>query len=166
MSPIEEPMRTLGEILGRHAAQRPEAPALRADERTWTYRALHAEATKVARALQAEGVAPRQRVAILDRNVPEFFSFLFGASMCDAVTLAVNWRLAPPEMEYILNHAQARVLLIGAEFLGHLAQMPRDRQLPEHDDGLNDVLVDLVALLGSQRTACDAQVVAFAKVVA
>ena len=123
MSPIEEPMRTLGEILGRHAAQRPEAPALRADERTWTYRALHAEATKVARALQAEGVAPRQRVAILDRNVPEFFSFLFGASMCDAVTLAVNWRLAPPEMEYILNHAQARVLLIGAEFLGHLAQM-------------------------------------------
>ena len=50
--------------------------------------------------------------------------------------------------------------------LGHLAQMPRERQLPEHDDGLNNMLVDLVALLGSQRTACDAQVVAFAEVVA
>ncbi len=43
--------------------------------------------------------------------------------MANAVTLAVNWRLAPREMEYILNHAQTRVLLIGEEFLGHLAKM-------------------------------------------
>ncbi len=115
--------RTLGEILGHHAATRPEATALRADDRSWTYRALHDEAAQVARALQAEGVGAQQRVAFLDRNVPEFFPFLFGASMRSAVTLAVNWRLAAPEMEYILNHSEARVLLIGAEFLGHLAQM-------------------------------------------
>lgn len=43
--------------------------------------------------------------------------------MVNAVSIAVNWRLAAPEMEYILNHAQARVLLIGEEFLGHLAKM-------------------------------------------
>jgi acyl-CoA synthetase (AMP-forming)/AMP-acid ligase II len=77
----------------------------------------------VAQALLAEAVAPQERVAFLDRNVPEFFPFLFGAAMADAVTLAVNWRLAPREMEYILNHSQSRVLLIGEEFLDHLAQM-------------------------------------------
>jgi acyl-CoA synthetase (AMP-forming)/AMP-acid ligase II len=71
----------------------------------------------------SEGVGPQDRVAVLDRNVPEYFTFLFGATMIDAVTLAVNWRLAAPEMEYILNHSQARVLLIGEEFLGHLARM-------------------------------------------
>ena len=48
---------------------------------------------------------------------------LFGAAMDRAVTLAVNWRLAPREMEYILDHAQARVLFVGEEFLGHVAQM-------------------------------------------
>ncbi len=119
----EHSFRTLSEILRHHAAQRPDAPALRADDRLYTYRALHAEAARVARALQAQGIGPQDRVAILDRNVPEFFTFLFGASMLGAVTLAVNWRLAAPEMEYILNHSQARVLLIGAEFLGHLEQM-------------------------------------------
>ena len=71
----------------------------------------------------AEGVGPQERVAFLDRNVPEYFTLLFGATMINGVTLAVNWRLAAPEMEYILNHAQARVLVIGEEFLGHLAQM-------------------------------------------
>jgi acyl-CoA synthetase (AMP-forming)/AMP-acid ligase II len=122
-SPGAVSFRTLDEILEYHAATRPEAPALRADDRSWTYRALHDEAGRVARALEAEGIGPQHRVAFLDRNVPEFFPFLFGASRLRAVTLAVNWRLAPAEMEYILNHAEARVLLIGAEFLGHLAKM-------------------------------------------
>src|SRR5690606_9417576 len=97
--------RTLDQILRTHAAERPERIALRAGERTWTYRALHAEASQVAQAMLAEGVARQDRVAILDRNVPEFFTFLFGAAMIDAVALGVNWRLAPPEIEYILNHA-------------------------------------------------------------
>jgi long-chain acyl-CoA synthetase len=43
--------------------------------------------------------------------------------MVNAVTLAVNWRLAPREMEYILNHSETGVLLVGQEFLGHLEKM-------------------------------------------
>ena len=77
----------------------------------------------MAQALLAEGVAPQERVAVLDKNAPEYFAFLFGASMVNAVTLAVNWRLAPREMQYILDDAEARVLLVGEEFLPHLAQM-------------------------------------------
>ena len=114
---------TLDQVLPRYAADRPEKIGMRAGERVWTYRALHDESARVAQAMLAEGVAPQDRVAVLDRNVPEYFTFLFGATMASAVTLAVNWRLAPPEMEYILNHAQARVLLIGEEFLDHLDQM-------------------------------------------
>jgi long-chain acyl-CoA synthetase len=118
-----KPIETLDQVLPRHAGVQPDRTALRAGDRTWTYASLYDESAQVAQALLAAGVAPQQRVAFLDRNVPEYFTLLFGAAMVDAVTLAVNWRLAPPEMEYILNHAQARVLLIGAEFLGHLAQM-------------------------------------------
>lgn len=114
---------TLDQILRVHAAERGDKIAMRAGDRTWTYAELRDEAARVAQALLAADVAPQQRVAFLDRNVPEYFTFLFGAAMANAVTLAVNWRLAPPEMEYILNHAEARVLLVGEEFLGHLAQM-------------------------------------------
>ena len=114
---------TLDQILRVHAKSKPEKVAMRAGDRTWTYAELYSESSRVATGLLADGISPGDRVAFLDRNVPEYFSFLFGALMTKAVTLAVNWRLAAPEMEYILNHAQARVLLIGEEFLGHLAKM-------------------------------------------
>jgi acyl-CoA synthetase (AMP-forming)/AMP-acid ligase II len=114
---------TLDEVLRVHNEGRPDKIAMRADERTWTYAELYSDSTRVAQGLLAEGVSPGERVAFLGRNVPEYFSLLFGAVMVKAVTLAVNWRLAAPEMEYILNHAQARVLLIGEEFLGHLEKM-------------------------------------------
>jgi long-chain acyl-CoA synthetase len=114
---------TLAEIIRVHAAERGDRPAMRCGDRTWTYAELRDESARVAQALLAEGVVPQERVAVLDKNAAEYFSFLFGAAMANAVTLAVNWRLAPPEMEYILNHAEARVLLVGEEFLGHLAKM-------------------------------------------
>lgn len=117
------PIETLDEILRLHSKERPDKPALRAGERCWTYSELRAESARVAQAMLAEGVSPQERVAFLDRNVPEYFTLFFGAGMINAVTLAVNWRLAAPEMEYILNHAQARVLFIGEEFLGHLSRM-------------------------------------------
>ncbi len=114
---------TLADIVRQHAAERPERPAMRYGERTWTYAQLRDESAQVAQALHAEGVRPQERVAVLDKNAPEYFTFLFGAAMVNASTLAVNWRLAPPEMEYIIGHAETRVLLVGEEFLGHLAKM-------------------------------------------
>lgn len=117
---------TLDDVLRTYAADRPEKVALRAGERSWTYAGIKAESAQVAQALLAAGIAPQERVAFLDRNIPEYFTLLFGAAMINGVTLAVNWRLAAPEMEYILNHSQAKVLLIGEEFLGHLAQMNLD----------------------------------------
>src|SRR5262245_37848472 len=114
---------SLADILRSHARERGDRHALIAGERTWTYRGLRDESARVAQALAAEGVGPHERVAVLDKNGPEFFCVLFGAAMGRAVTLAVNWRLAPREMEYILEHSQARVLFVGEEFLGHVAQM-------------------------------------------
>jgi acyl-CoA synthetase (AMP-forming)/AMP-acid ligase II len=117
------PIKTLDQVLRIHNEGRPDKIAMRADDRTWTYAELFDESCRVAQAFLAEGLSPQDRVAFLDRNVPEYFSLLFGASMVNAVTLAVNWRLAAPEMEYILNHAEAKILLIGEEFLGHLKKM-------------------------------------------
>lgn len=116
-------IRSLGDIPRVHASQRPDQIALTYGDRTWTYAEIESEANQVATALLAAGVDPQDRVAFLDRNAPEYFSFLFGAGKVNAVTVAVNWRLAPREMAYILNNARAKVLLIGEEFLDHLNQM-------------------------------------------
>jgi len=113
----------LADILRTHARERGERLAMVCGERTWTYRELRDQSAQVAQALRAEGVGPQDRVAVLDKNAGEYFCVLFGATMGNAVTLAVNWRLAPREMEYILEHAGAKVLVVGEEFLGHVAKM-------------------------------------------
>ena len=51
----------------------------------------------------------------------------YGAAKLNAVIVAVNWRLAPPEMDYILDHAEAKVVAVEGEFLGHLDVMDLGR---------------------------------------
>ena len=114
---------SIGDISRVHARQRGDQRAMVFQDREWTYADLHSESNRVAQAMLAEGVRPQDRVAFLDKNTPEYFSFLFAAGKVNAVTVAVNWRLAPPEMEYILANAQARVLLVGEDFLAHLSKM-------------------------------------------
>ena len=114
---------SLADITRVHAENQPDKVAMVFEGREWTYAELDRESNQVANALVAAGVGPQDRVAHLDKNGPEYFSYLFGASKINAVGVAVNWRLAAPEMEYILNHSGAKVLLIGEEFLGHYEQM-------------------------------------------
>jgi len=114
---------TIGELIRNHAAERGDKVALIQDDYSRTYAQLNDESSQVAQAMLAAGVQAQDRVAFLDKNVPEYFTMLFGAAKVNAVSVAVNWRLAPPEMAYILNHSKIKVLFIGEDFLDHLAKM-------------------------------------------
>ncbi|MFL2519378.1 MAG: long-chain-fatty-acid--CoA ligase [Candidatus Azotimanducaceae bacterium] len=116
---------TLADVTRVHAQQRGDVSALFCadDGREWTYAELDTQANVVANALLEAGVSAGERVAYLDKNSPEYFIFLFGGAKINAVSVAVNWRLAAAEMEYILNHSEAAMLLIGEEFLPVLAEM-------------------------------------------
>ncbi len=114
---------TLADISRHWAATTPDRLALTAGERTWTFAEIDEEARQVAQGLIALGVGSGDRIAYLDKNTPEYFTHLFGGAKVNAVSVAVNWRLAPPEMEYIIDNAGATVLFVGGEFLGHLDEM-------------------------------------------
>ena len=118
-------IQTMSDIVRIQRQLRPMQVALiySADDREWTYEALDIEACQCANALRAMGVGEQDRVAYLHKNTPEYFTAFFGKAKLNAVSVAVNWRLAPPEMEYIINHSESKVLLVGDEFLGHLEQM-------------------------------------------
>lgn len=121
-------IQTLADITRTHRAERPNQLAMRfnTDGREWTYEQLDAESCCCANALQAAGIGEGSRIAYLAKNEPEYFTFLYGGAKLGAVSVAVNWRLAPPEMEYIINHSEAGILLVGDDFLGHLQQMNLD----------------------------------------
>jgi acyl-CoA synthetase (AMP-forming)/AMP-acid ligase II len=99
-----------------HARQRPGAVAMVYDGRSTSYGALDRHASQVANGLIAEGVRPQARIAQLDKNSDIFFELLFGSTKANAVLVSVNWRLAPPEIAYVINDARAEILFVGEEF--------------------------------------------------
>ncbi len=108
---------SISDLARVHGADRGDHVALRAGDRVITYRDLDERTSRVANALLAEGVEQQDRVAFLDKNGPEYFDVLIGGAKVNAVDVAVNWRLAPPEVAYIVNDAQAKVLIVGEEFV-------------------------------------------------
>ena len=46
-----------------------------------------------------------------------------GSMKANVVIAGVNWRLAPPEIEYILNNACIDILFVGAEFYDVIEQL-------------------------------------------
>jgi long-chain acyl-CoA synthetase len=111
---------TIADIVRVHAARRPDAVALIAGEHTLTFAELDARTSQAAQAFRAAGVGFGDRVALIEKNGVEFFEVLFGLAKLGAIGVPVNWRLAPPEMAHIIDDAAARVVVVGAEFVGHV----------------------------------------------
>lgn len=109
-------LHTLGEILAVQATERGENVALVQDGIELTYAELERRARKIAGALVEAGVRRGDRVAWLGRNDLAYFEYLFGAAKAGAVMVPMNWRLAPPEIEYLCHDARPRCVVAGAEF--------------------------------------------------
>ena len=107
----------VADILRVHAAGRADRPALVLDDRSLTWAELYERAQRVATGLAEAGVGDQDRVAFLDKNGLEHFELFYGAALANAVCVDVNWRLAPPEVEFIVNDAQAKVLVVGPDFV-------------------------------------------------
>lgn len=111
---------TVADIARVFGAERPDAVALIAGDRTSTFRDLDTRSSRVAQALRAAGVGFGDRVAFIEKNGIEFFEVACALSKLGAVVVPVNWRLAPPEMLYIIDDADAKVVIVGAEYFGHV----------------------------------------------
>ncbi len=66
-------MRVLADLVRRHAAERPDAPALSCGDTALTFGELHERSSRAAHALTGLGVGRGDRVAVLDKNRPGFF---------------------------------------------------------------------------------------------
>ncbi len=114
---------TVAGISRHHAGVRPDHVALVSGARRTTYGELDRRASRVAQGLLADRLAPQARVAVLDKNSDAFFEILFGAAKARVALVAVNWRLAPPEVAYVLNDAATEILFVGPEFFPVIAKI-------------------------------------------
>ncbi len=99
------------EVLAHHARNTPgKAIAVFGDEPV-TYAEMEARAKGLAGGLHARGVGAGDVVALLSYNCIEFIETMFAANYVGAIAMPINWRLAAPEVRYILDHSGARAFV-------------------------------------------------------
>ena len=89
---------TLADLCRFQAEARGDKLALLFKDRRTTYAEFDTLTNRVANGLIAEGVEPQSRVAFLDKNSDRFYEIVLGCAKADAVSVGINWRLAPPEV--------------------------------------------------------------------
>ncbi|MEM6480967.1 MAG: AMP-binding protein [Pseudomonadota bacterium] len=100
----------------------PNHEAIVYGEIRYTYQDYYERCTRLASALVSIGVEPGDVVATLLPNIPAHAEAHFGVPACGAVLNTINTRLEPDTIAYILDHGEARVLLVDPQFLPVAAQ--------------------------------------------
>ena len=106
-------------FLGRAADVFAHHTAVVHGARRETYAEVAGHVTRLARAFEASGIAPGDRVAYLCPNMPELLVAHYAVPLAKGVLVAINTRLAPQEVATILDHSGARMLVVDTE-LTHL----------------------------------------------
>jgi acyl-CoA synthetase (AMP-forming)/AMP-acid ligase II len=116
------------DFLDRAELAYPETPAL-IDEpdqpaAPWpalTFAELAARARRQAAGLDRLGVGPGERVAVVSPNASRLLTSFFGVCGFGRILVPINFRLSSDEVEFIVEHAEASVLMIDPELEEALA---------------------------------------------
>src|ERR1700744_6523902 len=119
-------LKSVADISRVQSADRPDAVALDYKGRITTYAELDDRTSRAAQGLIAGGAGPGTRVGFLGKNTDRYFEVLLGAFKARAVIVGVNWRLAAPEIAYVLNDAGCEVLFVGRDYYDIAAKVMAD----------------------------------------
>lgn len=103
-------------FLKRSAKVYPDKVAVIHGERRITYAALAERCRRLAAALRGLGVGRGDTVAVLAPNVPALLEAHYGVPLTGAVLNALNTRLDAAGLAFILNHGEAKVLIVDREW--------------------------------------------------
>src|SRR5437899_5344003 len=112
MSDLKLPLDLFRNVVIRHGS----APALAFEGRQTSYAELDRRSNQCANALIEAGIKPGERVCVMARNSDEFFILFFGAMKARVCLTPINWRLAAPEVAFVLNDSGAKLVVHSAEF--------------------------------------------------
>ena len=115
------PLTPIGFLL-RSTAVYPNRLAVAYGERRYRWRETLERCRRLASALAARGVGRGDTVAVMAPNIPEAFEVHFGVPMAGAVLNALNIRLDPATIGFILAHGEAKVLITDTEFAPVVAE--------------------------------------------
>ena len=95
-------------VLEHHADRTPDKPVAMHGDQVVTYAGMREWSAQVAGASRRAVSDAGDVVALLSHNNVEFLVTIFAANHLGAIAMPINWRLAAPELQFILEHSGAR----------------------------------------------------------
>jgi acyl-CoA synthetase (AMP-forming)/AMP-acid ligase II len=137
-------VRTIAELIRWRGQRHPDLDAIWYEGKTRTYGELDRSSSALAGGLVRElGLKPGDRIAILDKNCPEYLDLVFALDKAGVVAAPLNWRLTPREVKAIIDDIKPVLLVAGQEFKSHgtsngiktltYADLPRGGEDPYRD---------------------------------
>ncbi|MBF0305208.1 MAG: acyl-CoA synthetase [Alphaproteobacteria bacterium] len=102
-------------LLRRAARVYPDYTSVIYEGVSYTWAETYARCRRLASALARRGIGHKDTVGIIATNIPAIYESHFGVPMIGAVLNTINTRLDPEAIAFILDHGEAKVLMVAAE---------------------------------------------------
>ncbi len=106
----------VSQLLTKSARTFPEHLAVAHGTKKLTYAQFDARVNKLANALSSLGIRQGDNVAILQYNYPETLESLFACFKAGCGAVPINFRLHPKECAFIIDHSEAKAVILSGEF--------------------------------------------------
>ena len=118
-------------FLDRAAKVFPDHAAVIHGNQRFTYSEFHARACRLASALVKRGIKKFDTVSVILANTPPMLEAHYGVAMTGAVLNCLNTRLDAAAIAFILDHAEAKVVITDREFADTMgAALEQSRRRP------------------------------------
>jgi acyl-CoA synthetase (AMP-forming)/AMP-acid ligase II len=107
----------VGQLIKVHASNTPDREAIADQVKRYTFGEWDERSNRLAHGLREMGVGHGDRFAIIAYNSVEWMEIYAAAAKGGQITVPIMFRLAPPEIEYIINHSGCKAILVAEEFV-------------------------------------------------
>jgi fatty-acyl-CoA synthase len=111
---------TAKDVLEVNAFKWPDKVAVKDLNKAYTFREWNERSCRLANALAGLGMKKGDRFAVLAYNCVEWMEIYAAAAKGGFICVPIMFRLAGPEMEYIINHCEAKVLIVQDQWIDHV----------------------------------------------
>jgi len=106
----------LGQIQKMNAKKFKDTVALMDEDRSFTYPAMNKRVNQLAHSLTSLGLEKGDKVAVFLENCIEIVELFLATAKTGIIIAPINFRLAGPEVEYIVNNSDAKAVVVHNQF--------------------------------------------------
>jgi len=117
------------DLLSYASIHAPDRPAVIAANRSLAFRELDSRARRLVRLFRDYSLQAGDIVALLAKNEAEYFELHVAAMRTGLILLPLNFRLALPELEYIISDSRPKLLIYAEEYSATAAALKVNRKL-------------------------------------